>query len=395
MVQLTLNRRSVLLTSKNISLFTAAFFFSIGAVLGQEQQVSDSTFVATSWRAPYKYLNIEDYEMKLMFKVVQPSYNKYYGISGGNLSIEAKLSPSFSFEGGYVIPSHEFHSVFGRFRYYVNKSKKSGGINNLVGSHFLVGAKKAFEPKREYIAYQGIYPNDLELTAGYGYQGKVGRFGYYNALAVVNYGLDRKLAYGALRIDAGFGYGAARRPKESEKAFGPISAYQRKLGLLKLSNIGFSWGAHQKEAGIEVAYERLLWKDLAVEGILRGSFGRLEYSLRERISRTYEYSTLSADVNLKYYYNKKKRLARGKLSAPFSGPYVLIGITDSDDNNLLIYPDGFGSKRGVFDQITYRAAWGYQQPIGKYGFIDINIGPSFNADQGFDIITHLKIGLRF
>ncbi|MEM7107714.1 MAG: hypothetical protein AAF519_05760 [Bacteroidota bacterium] len=365
--------------------------------LAQEEQVLESISSAEFKRVPYSYLNIEDYEMKLMFKARQPIYNQYEGISGGNLSIEAKLSRSFSFEGGYIIPAREFHSVFGRLRYYVKKSKKSGGINNLVGSHFLLGAKKSYEVRENHTVYQGIYPNDLELAVGYGYQGKVGRFGYYNALAQIYYSLDRKTTYGALRIDAGFGYGVAHRPEKSHKVLNPASLEPRKLGLLKISNIGFSWGDEQQGLGLELAYERLLWKDLTIEGSFTGSLGKLRVPYFDGTRSTFEFRRFFTDLNVRYYYNQKKRLRLGKISGSFGGPYILVGIdnifNNSDQNIFLAEPRNFD--RSFFHEITYKVAWGYQQPIGQRGFVDFNIGPYFNQDYGFHVATDVNIGLRF
>ncbi|TRX60726.1 hypothetical protein FNH22_06690 [Fulvivirga sp. M361] len=383
---------------KNRSILLLGLFLFTGTLSSaQEEQVKDSTIVDKSWRSSYSYLNIADYEMKIMFKIMQPRYNMYNGIVGGNLSIESKLSPSISLETGYIVPSHDFHTVFGRLRYYTKKSKGSGGVNNFIGSHFLVGVDKFFERRNDYnIVYRSIYPNDLQFNLGYGYQGKVGRYGYYNVLAVVNYGVDRKTAYGLLRVDAGFGYGIARKSKNASAVTEPLPFIHTKRGLFKASNIGFALGEEHKGAGIELAYERSVWGDMTIEGSLFGAFGEYNYTL-EGVDQKVRYDWIVADVNLRYYYNRKKRLSRGKIDRDFCGPYLLMGVSESlgsrDPTRFIMISPYYGDS--FSGQPIYRMGWGYQQQIGKHAFIDFNLGPSYNTNTGFEAFSNLKIGLSF
>lgn len=74
----------------------------------------------------------------------------------------------------------------------------------------------------------------------------------------------------------------------------------------------------------------------------------------------------------------------------------MAGVTSTIQDSYYSFTSSVREK-GLSNNVTYRVAWGYQKLIGKHGFIDFNIGPSYSPDSelAFDIAVDLKFGLKF
>lgn len=395
---LTLNKYSVHRINKLIPILIILIVFCKD-VYAQQEQIQDSIMVDDrEERWSYKYLDVNDFEQKLIFKIAQPLGNSAdYGFtSPGKISLEAKLSPIFSIEGGYIFSDLSQDAFFGDIRYYFNKNRKSGGINNFVGTYLMVGLNRYFGQDDNINYYPGLNSNIFHV--GTGYQGKVGKYGYYNATALVNYNQERKTVSFSVGADVGFGYGRLRKPLGVHDEFKIAPSLINKRAIFKVSDLGFYYGETQKGIGINIGYEVILLRGLTLFGLLQSgaSEGRISnFSTTETVF--YKTARLRSDLELRYYYNQKSRLKRGKNGSSFNGPYVMMGIDRfySSHDRLNFFLNNEPSKDRFFNQSIYKLAWGYQQLIGKRGFIDFNIGPGYNLDDGIDLYSNVKIGLRF
>lgn len=342
----------------------------------------------------YSYLNIEDYDMKIMYKLIPPIWSGYYGFFGGSISVETKFSRRFSLETGYRLPTHGFHTIFGNVRYY-HKQKSSDKPDNLVGSNFMFGLSQYLPDNAlsNYI-YNDFQRNDFLITTGYGYQGKIGKFGFYNAYALINYSANTGSLSGSMTMNVGLGYGKTSRPSvENLTHF----MSEDKRGLLKLSNFGFIYNRAQKGVNIGIDYERKIWKDLTFNTNLYGSIGVYNFI---SLGEVYEYKNqvITSDIELRYYYNKVRRFRQGKTVRSFTGSYLLLGVEDFFTLSNLpsnYFQPSFTLDQPLFKYPGYYFGSGFQQRIGKNGFVDFNLKAGYHSFYGFDVRSDVKIGLSF
>ncbi len=97
------------------------------------------------------------------------------------------------------------------------------------------------------------------------------------------------------------------------------------------------------------------------------------YGLDTEKKETYEYSSFfkayKASIGLKYYYNLRWRMKKGKSGNNFSGNYFTFEYLSGD----------------------FALGYGIQRRLGKYGYADIYLGPVFVKRIGNDY--HLSLGI--
>lgn len=109
-----------------------------------------------------------------------------------------------------------------------------------------------------------------------------------------------------------------------------------------------------------------------------------------RAASNYEYRSLaissSAKVSVRYYYSMARRIKEGKTASNLSGTYLAIQA----DRPVMGYFRGrrYDAVSGGFqtelskqplwslDSPSYGLLWGFQQRLGKRGYVDLNVGPA-------------------
>lgn len=77
-------------------------------------------------------------------------------------------------------------------------------------------------------------------------------------------------------------------------------------------------------------------------------------------------------VNPKYYYNRDKRLAKGKSNASNAGNYIGLGIRYTSR--------AIGENTDVWDALLFNLHWGMQRAIGKRWTFNTHAGAGYAID---------------
>jgi hypothetical protein len=77
-------------------------------------------------------------------------------------------------------------------------------------------------------------------------------------------------------------------------------------------------------------------------------------------------------VNPKLYYNRDKRLAKGKSISRNSGNYIGMAIKYTTPS--------IGESTVVYDALLFNLHWGLQRPVGKRWTFNIHVGAGYATD---------------
>ncbi|MGB3585418.1 MAG: hypothetical protein WBA23_02705 [Tunicatimonas sp.] len=86
-------------------------------------------------------------------------------------------------------------------------------------------------------------------------------------------------------------------------------------------------------------------------------------------------NTLGADVALRYYYALPRRVMKGKSANNLSANYFSIQSNNSwNGYRTARAPGMFNSDLQIFRSNSFSLLYGLQRRLGKYGYIDVNLG---------------------
>jgi hypothetical protein len=160
-----------------------------------------------------------------------------------------------------------------------------------------------------------------------------------------------------------------------------IRAQVEEKALLKLGIAGFGISNKGSYLTYVVAYEKKLKPEFSVIAEVRHRVGKkVSYEHRETVA--------AFNAGGRYYYNLNKRIRKGKSANNFSANYLGLSL----ENQIVRHEFKNHYEPNLL------AVFGLQRRISKYGFVDFNIGPGVQWEDGnrnFVIKTAFSIGLGF
>ena len=379
-------------------------------VYAQEDSVYTSTYSTSkeSFRKEkrFRYLDQTLFERKTLYKLrVEVGQ-----LSPDRLSVERKLWPSSSIEVGWGIPKNSTSSVFGQFRYYPSKRQNAPEsrkkINNFTGNYFKIGGTRVFDtaPSEFFdrsFSYYGV---------GFGHQHKVGKWGFFDISANLQYITGRYLTDDilqfSLQLDVGPAYGKSRGESygDEDKFDDFKSSYVPKNHLIKVSNPFLGISKNFAGLGMSLSYEQKVTPNISVNSRVNFGVSTQNIFSFNQPNEEIEFRSLSSglDLELRYYYSRNKRLQKGADVRDFSGPYFAAGA-----RNLYLVRDSkvlkgevpsfnqrfFGDFNG-FDFAQYEVTWGIQKRIGTRGFLNLGASVVYDSfDQRIDLLLRSEIGI--
>lgn len=359
-------------------------------------------------------------------------------------SVERKLSPGFSINATYAY-GFGYNSFF-RF-------STIGGVytNNLARHEFLIeprwyfGMKKRIEQGKGANNFSGNYFG-LELRHGrrqnaaednlptvefnaaslrFGLQRRVFKHGYFdistglgiNHFPASQFSRERTALISDTRIGVGL---ALAKPKTTlEKSPDYCNALQcfreeRRMWKVDLYNILKIYTLDNIRLNLNVAMEQKLGNSpfsVEISGDLSGQ--TIDY---EAFNYTADQLSWGSKLQLqgRYYYNLKKRIAMGKSGNNLSGAYLALQSSVSHTRAKVNSVIGNVPSEGTYQntQILNGVVWGIQYRIFRRAFIDFNLGASIgntwresqtiggpvykNSDKNeFGVLSNLRIGWAF
>lgn len=146
--------------------------------------------------------------------------------------------------------------------------------------------------------------------------------------------------------------------------FAQKNSTDTRLENLFKSDLGFR--------GIGVSYEPRLGKKINID-LAAGLGGGYDIWTN---SFTYEWQIFNPAiyivVNPKYYYNREKRLAKGKPISRNAGNYFGLAIKYTTPN--------VGESTYVYDALLFNLHWGIQRPVGKRWTFNTHAGVGYATD---------------
>ena len=103
--------------------------------------------------------------------------------------------------------------------------------------------------------------------------------------------------------------------------------------------------------------------------------------------------TFWTTVSLRYWYNLKKLIDEGRSANNLSSGYFSISGEHYLISKGVRYKENATS--GLNNSILLSASIGYQKEIGRWGFLDLGIGPGWHTKlTGIQLMGYVKLGLR-
>ena len=347
--------------------------------------------------------NYYNYEQKTIIKasLLSGSANSYESMwfDDAEISIERKLTPAISAEVGWVVPHGPKHNGYLNLRYYFakrpNSKNKYESANNFTGDYLSVGVLRSFKwrPKNHffYEPNEGRYGTNT-FSLGIGRQEKLGRFGFVDMGAAVEYNhFDKSLQVG-LKLKSGLAWGPSRLIDPDSEGLGQTNTYEEERGLFKVGMPSISLRNGQLIASIHAEYELALMRDVSlVAGLNMHYF----HQSSGEISIFGNALDVNSDMAVRYYYNTRKKLNRNKTLRSFEGNYVSLKMS----NVIRYYHRGFNTfpttaTLNVVKDPKISLLWGVQERIGKKGFLNFEVGPSYDTRYGFGIDGRISAGLK-
>lgn len=147
---------------------------------------------------------------------------------------------------------------------------------------------------------------------------------------------------------------------------------------------------------------------IELEGSLNGKYGNFKYS-QNTISQEMRGYGYGIQLQTRYYYSQKRRIAMGKSGNHLSGAYLAWATNWSWSHATVRTVDATGASTitGENAHLKTGLVWGIQYRMFKNGFIDFNLGAGWGEEyngkdsstdnnyNSFQILGGLRIGLAF
>jgi hypothetical protein len=398
---------------KSLARFGFAAFLML-TVLGESAaQNPDTTFVSVGQESgvleKQRFMDRYDYvfgtqqRTRLLLKLAAPT----------GLGAELKLSPAFSLNASYAPavgyqPVSAFgsgevaysHNVRGELRWYHHmKRRMARGLsaNNMSGDYLSVEYGQVSPQSYGEGSLVRNLANQRTLALRVGLQRRLFRYAFFD----FSYGLGVKQYHGAVLRDqpwklfanprATLGLALASPNKKTNAGGGFCDVLrcfreERSMWKIDLYHLFRMEDKDNLSGRLSIAYERKIGASpfsLEVEANAAAS----KKEVFESLANGYDYYLLgewstSLGGQLRYYYDLRQRVARGKSGNNLSGPY-LAAMARGD-----WYANEYVSRASEDNRRTVTAGllWGLQYRLFKNGFVDFNfgVGQSFSNENGLE-----------
>ena len=373
-----------------LRLITFSLFLFINTIIAQQQtttEVQDS-FKTPQYEVVYDDIFLSKKETKWLLKVdflpLLNALNEFVaGRQGLGLEFERKIGKHFSLNTGLFADNNIFDSDFSHTvallvepRYYFKNNSK-----NLNGEFISLRAELA----KNLLMRHENYFSTVDLSLNVGTQRRLYNNWYANFQGGISYikrnnPVSREWGYGetekiGFRSDFTIGLAFGGGKKSTIQSCDVFKCFEEEKSLFKIDMRGLLIDVNGKNIYAQpiIAYERKLNESWSINQDLR--FYIYKYfevpNLRNDFRVTY-------NIEPRYYYNMKKRIAQGKSANNLSGNYFSLatgynyrfmksgGIINTKDVNI---------RENTRHFIAFIPKYGIQRRIFNRGFVDISFAP--------------------
>jgi hypothetical protein len=399
-------------------------------------QTADTTFVSIGQESAalekqrfvdrYDYVFGTQQRTRLLLKLAAPT----------GLGAEVKLSPALSLNASYApAAGYQPASAFGgngiwfsqhlrgeaRWYYDMKRRMARGRSANNVSGNYLSAE------------YGQLIPNDLAddgtnrfvasqrtMALRIGLQRRLFRYAFFD----VSYGLGAKQYHEILkgqpwrlfanpRVTMGLALASPNKKTDAGGGFCDVLRCfreERQMWKIDLYNLFRMEDKRNINGRLSISYERKIGTSpFSLE--LEADAGASKKEVFESLTNGYDYYLLGewrggASGQLRYYYDLRQRIARGKSGNNLSGPYLALMARGEWYGNEYVARNSEDEKRTAMAGIL----WGLQYRLFKNGFVDFNFGfgQSLSNENGlengqsydrqttqFDLLANFRAGLAF
>jgi hypothetical protein len=335
-------------------------------------------------------------EQRFVDREGRTHYDTGFGLDFG---VERKLSASFSLDLGMRLKLRSLNEwltfletrIEPRWYYNMNRNIREGKQeNNVSGNYFgLEFSNTLF--RNSAVDYQ------FGLALNYGIQRRLFNWGYFD----LGYGVGVLHQPGSVfsrggsvlftRPRARFGL-AWVRPKPGASSGGYCEALRCfreersmwKIDLLNLLDIYADYRARSLTLNPSIAYERKIGASpfsLNTEFFGRTGLGMYEFGFNST-AEEYHYSFVTAGLNVqpRWYFNLKRRMAQGRSGNNLSGMYLALQA-GSTFTRSKTEPSLFAVRALNTTHFGVAPVFGAQYRFLQNGFVDLNINTSYGASR--------------
>lgn len=356
-------------------------------------------------------------------------------VNAGGLRFDAEWKPGQAFSlnasymlgmefilDGFDVLNHSF-SLEPRWYFGMRKRVREGrGASNLSGNYVGLELQTLLRAGKVAPDARTIYRGAL---ARIGMQRRLFRYGFFD----ISYGIGLRsyplTVYNRGRTnvfsDACVGVGLAlARPQTTRNAQAPgycevLQCFREERRMLKIDLFNlFRITSSDRFAGTaRVALEQKIGDSpfsVELEGQLQGWFANFEYTFSEPATHKVRNFSYGTQLQGRYYYAQKRRIATGKSGNNLSGAYLALqGDSRWGQNATTVQPANGNSSKIKSSSALVRGGllWGIQYRLFEKGFIDFNFGAGWgrenittetngmNTFKELHILGSLRAGLAF
>lgn len=172
-----------------------------------------------------------------------------------------------------------------------------------------------------------------------------------------------------------------------------LQVEEQELWKLGLNNFGVD--EYESRFGVHLGYERKLSTAWSVLGELSPDIFRYQHDSAD--VNTHTAVGARVQVGSRYYYNLNQRIRKGKSASNFSANYLGLGLGAGLGRYSKLSPFYNYGRRGQPVRAVAMVQYGLQRRLGRYGFVDFNVGIPFllTPDPSTDDdLLHLRLRLN-
>jgi hypothetical protein len=388
-------------------------------VIREEEGAMSTTRVETAQDRAFRTMEPVKWAFKLDGASLIGVGNSGISQDGSNLNLNAeyKLSPAFSINAGYAM-AFSYQSAFANFE--AETSVRVSALS-LEGRWYHDMQRRIREGRSanniggRYVGLEGVLLNSLpSINSGYFDQKQFNlRYGVQQRL-LKNGFFDVSMGVGAgssisvlkqnpwsfstdqrLTIGLGIFRPGGKNMTSTGSTCDILHCFDEQYKMLKINLFDvLNFSTNSWFTGFDfkpsLSYEQKLGRSaFSVEGTIgaRYNYTRAKVNVWNGSttfstgSSVFEQATIDAQAELRWYYDMKKRILRGKSGNNLSGGFVAVQLgKESLLPNIVYYkaPQTITNSFGPLNLRDYAEAnivWGYQQRLLDRGFIQFKIGP--------------------
>lgn len=331
-----------------------------------------------------------------------------------NIGFEKRIAPSITLNFALLYSEFEVQrsihrenglqgAIEARWYYRLENRIKNGMVaRNMSDNYFAIGLGYTHLPHLKNEDF-------VSVSAKFGIQRRLLKHGHADLGIKANIGLPSKLSDSeflifATYVDLGLAFTKDKYILNHEKLCPVLKCYESEKHIFKsnLNNLFFlSLFNDHKILSFEphIGFEQKIANSpFSVNAAIRLHFIYLEYIFRDEYHYSYyDWYSAYADLQLegRWYYNLKHRIAAGKTGNGLSANYIAAGgIYSWEENHTYINSGRFTSYH------SYYISTGLQRLFSEHLYFDINIGAEYHKSQlrketSINPKVEIGIGFRF